>query len=53
MRRLTGRKTRIYPALAEGRFKTAFDHFAKFGQHQGRQRPRAEPAEHQQMSADD
>ena len=43
----------IFRALAEGRFKTAFDHFTKFGRHQGRQRPRAEPADQQRMSADD
>ncbi|WP_051285083.1 glycosyltransferase [Nisaea denitrificans] len=43
----------IARAIAEGRFKTAFDHFTKFGRHQGRQRPHAEPADQQRMPADD
>jgi len=43
----------IARAIAEGRFKTAFDHFSKFGRHQGRQRPHAEPAVQQRMHADD
>lgn len=43
----------IARAIAEGRFKTAFDHFAKFGRHQGRQRPHAESADQQRMPADD
>lgn len=43
----------IARAISEGRFKTAFDHFTKFGQHQGRQRPHVEPADQQRMPADD
>ncbi|MEP5770617.1 glycosyltransferase family A protein, partial [Nisaea sp.] len=43
----------IARAIAEGRFKTAFDHFTKFGRHQGRQRPHVEHVDEQRISADD
>ncbi len=43
----------IARAIAEGRFKTAFDHFTKFGRHQGRQRPHVESVDQQRISADD
>ena len=41
----------IARAIAEGRFKTAFDHFTKFGRHQGRPRPHAEPVSQQRTPA--
>lgn len=43
----------IARAIAEGRFKTAFDHFTKFGLRQGRKRPHAENSNPQRMTADD